>query len=62
MVNIMLVMKEVIDALEIIGLRDRVRVMVGGAPISQAFAVKIGADGCAPDAVATIDKAKELLI
>jgi 5-methyltetrahydrofolate--homocysteine methyltransferase len=61
MVNTMPVMKEVIDALEGSGLRDNVRVMVGGAPISQAFADKIGADGYAPDAVATIDKAKELL-
>ena len=61
MVNTMPVMKEVIEALERSGLRDKVRVMVGGAPISQAFADKIGADGYAPDAVAAIDKAKQLL-
>ena len=61
MVNTMPIMKEVIEALERSGLRDKVRVMVGGAPISQAFADKIGADGYAPDAVAAIDKAKQLL-
>ena len=39
-----------IDALKAAGLRDRVKVMVGGAPVTQEWADKIGADGYAPDA------------
>jgi len=39
-----------IEALKTAGLRDKVRVMVGGAPITQAYAEQIGADGFAPDA------------
>ncbi|HOA84610.1 MAG: cobalamin-binding protein [Clostridiales bacterium] len=42
--------KEIIDALVAAGLRDRVKVMVGGAPITQQFADEIGADCYAPDA------------
>jgi len=52
---------EVIEALKSSNLRDKVRVMVGGAPITQAFADSIGADGYAPDAVSALDKAKQLL-
>ncbi len=54
-------MGEVIEALKRSNLRDKVRVMVGGAPVTQGFADKIGADGYAPDAVSAVDKAKELL-
>ena len=43
-------MSAVIQALEEAGIRDQVKVMVGGAPVTQAFAEKIGADGYAPDA------------
>lgn len=50
-----------IEALEEAGLRDRVKVMVGGAPVTQAFTDKVGADGFAPDASSATRKAKELL-
>lgn len=54
-------MREVIEALKSSNLRDKVRVMVGGAPVTQDFADSIGADGYAPDAVLALDKAKQLL-
>ena len=43
-------MKLTIDAIAEAGLRDRVKIVVGGAPVTQAFADEIGADGFAPDA------------
>ena len=43
-------MKQTIDAIVEAGLRDRVKIIVGGAPVTQAFADEIGADGFAPDA------------
>jgi len=54
-------MKTTIDALVEAGLRDRVKVMVGGAPVTQAYADQIGADGYAPDASGAARKAKVLL-
>jgi 5-methyltetrahydrofolate--homocysteine methyltransferase len=54
-------MKTTIEALTEAGLRDRVKVMIGGAPITQDFASEIGADGYAPDASSGARKAKELL-
>ncbi|MGH7356747.1 MAG: corrinoid protein [Candidatus Rokuibacteriota bacterium] len=54
-------MKRTIDALVKAGLRDRVKVMVGGAPVSQAFADEIGADGYAKDATLAVVKAKQLV-
>lgn len=54
-------MKGVVDALKAAGLRDRVKVMVGGALLTQANADKIGADGYASDAGAAVRKVKELL-
>ena len=54
-------MKPVIDALAAAGLRDRVRVMVGGAPVTERFAAGIGADGYARDAVRAVDEARRLL-
>ncbi len=54
-------MKTTIEALTEAGLRDRVKVMIGGAPITQDFAREIGADGYAPDASSGARKAKELL-
>jgi methylmalonyl-CoA mutase cobalamin-binding domain/chain len=50
-----------INALEKAGLRDRVIVMVGGAPVTQEYADVVGADGYAPDASAAVVKAKELM-
>ncbi len=52
--------KKVIEDLRIAGLRERVRVMVGGAPVSQKWADEIGADGYAQDAVAAVDLAARL--
>ncbi len=54
-------MRTVIEHLEKRGLRDRFAVMVGGGPISQAYADAIGADGYAPNAAAAVRKATELL-
>jgi len=54
-------LKEVIDALEKNGLRKKVKIMVGGAVVTQAYADKIGADGYAPNAVEAVDLAGLLL-
>ena len=54
-------MKMVIEALKSAGLRDKVKVMIGGAPITQAYADEIGADGYSPDAASAVDKAKQLM-
>jgi 5-methyltetrahydrofolate--homocysteine methyltransferase len=54
-------MTATIEALTEAGLRDEVKIIVGGAPVTQAFAEKIGADGFAPDASSATRKAKELL-
>src|SRR5437868_13480901 len=54
-------MKRTIDALVKAGLRERVKVMVGGAPVSQAFCDEIGADGYAKDSTMAVVKAKTLL-
>lgn len=53
-------MQETIKALEAAGLRTQVRVLVGGAPVTQSWADQIGADGYASDAGAAIKVAKEL--
>jgi corrinoid protein of di/trimethylamine methyltransferase len=57
----MIYMKEVIDALEISGMRKHVKVMVGGAPVTEGFAMKIGADGYSTNANTAVLKAKELI-
>ena len=54
-------MVEVIKALEAAGLRDKVKIMIGGAPITQNYADQIGADGCSPDAASAVDKAKTFI-
>lgn len=54
-------MRATIDALKEAGLRERIKVMIGGAPITQEFAEKIGADGFAPDASSASRKAKALV-
>ena len=54
-------MKEVIDALESAGIRHRVKVMVGGAPVTQGFADEIGADGYSDNANSAVTVAKQLL-
>ena len=57
----MLSMKSTIEALQDAGLRDKVKVMVGGAPVTSKFAEDIGADRYAPDAGAAVDTARELV-
>jgi 5-methyltetrahydrofolate--homocysteine methyltransferase len=57
----MRVMEHVIHALKEAGLRDKVKVMVGGAPVTQAFANQIGADGYASNAAAAADLAKKFV-
>ncbi|NLY52147.1 MAG: cobalamin-binding protein [Firmicutes bacterium] len=54
-------MKETIQALTDAGLRESVKVLVGGAPVTQAFADDIGADGYAPDSGTAVDVAKKLI-
>ena len=54
-------MKEVIDALERAGIRDQVKIMVGGAPVTQGFADEIGADGYSDNANSAVTVAKQLL-
>ena len=54
-------MKTVIEALEAAGVRDQVKVLVGGAPLTEEFAQSIGADGYGRDAGAAADRARELI-
>lgn len=53
--------QEIIEELKEAGLRDQVKVLVGGAPITQGWAEEIGADGYAEDAIAAVDLAKKLV-
>jgi methanogenic corrinoid protein MtbC1 len=57
----MTVQREVIEALEEAGIRDQVKVIVGGAPVSREWADTIGADGYAEDAVGGIELARQLV-
>jgi 5-methyltetrahydrofolate--homocysteine methyltransferase len=54
-------MKTTIDALTAAGVRDQVKVMVGGAPVTQRFADQIGADGFGENAVAAVALARKLM-
>ncbi len=54
-------MKRTIDAMNEAGIRNQVKVMIGGAPITQTYADQIGADGFAEDASRAVAKAKSLL-
>jgi 5-methyltetrahydrofolate--homocysteine methyltransferase len=51
----------IIDALKEEGIRDQVKVMVGGAPVTQSWAEQIGADGYAEDAISAVDLAYRLI-
>lgn len=55
-------MKNTIDAVKAAGLRDKVKIMVGGAPLTQAYSDEIGADGFSPDAATAVDVANTLLV
>ena len=54
-------MGKVIEKLKEVGLRDKVKIMVGGAPVSPAFAEKIGADGYTRNAIEAVEFAKKLV-
>lgn len=54
-------MKDTIDAIQEAGLRDQVKVIIGGAPVTQEYADRIGADGYAPEAASAADLCKELV-
>jgi corrinoid protein of di/trimethylamine methyltransferase len=57
----MTVQKQVIDALSAAGLRQQVKVMVGGAPVTRSWAEEIGADGYAEDAMSAVTMARQLV-
>ncbi|UCH92949.1 MAG: corrinoid protein [Candidatus Aminicenantes bacterium] len=61
LITTMINMKAVIEGLKDAGLRDDVKVIVGGAPVTQDYADRIEADGYAPDAASGVDVAKRLL-
>ena len=54
-------MKATVDALKEAGLAENIRILVGGAPVTDAYAEQIGADGYAADAASAADRAKELI-
>ena len=54
-------MGETINALKEAGVRDQVKILVGGAPITSSFAEEIGADGYASNAASAVEKGKELI-
>ena len=54
-------MKDVVKAVGESSLKDKVKVMIGGAPLTQSYADEIGADGYAPDAASAVDEVKQLL-
>jgi 5-methyltetrahydrofolate--homocysteine methyltransferase len=54
-------MRDVVEALERAGLRRRVRVVIGGAPVTRSYAAEIGADGYAPNAASALEMVKRLL-
>lgn len=54
------VMGEVVKAAQAAGIRDQVKIMIGGAPVTQSFCDEIGADAYTPDAASAAEKAVEL--
>ncbi len=61
MTTTMLIIKDIIQACQEKGLRDRMKIMVGGVPTSQAFADEIGADAWGKDALDSVTKALQLV-
>ena len=57
----MQMMKQTIDAFEAAGLRDQVKFIIGGAPVTETYANQIGADGFSPDASRAVNVAKSLI-
>lgn len=54
-------MKGVIDSVVEAGLRDKIKIIIGGAPVTQSYADQIGPDGYAPDAIMAVEKVKKWL-
>jgi len=61
MTTTMIKQKETIEAIKAAGLRDKVKIVVGGAPTTEEWAREIGADGWAPDAISSVELVKKLL-
>lgn len=57
----MVFMKDMVEALEEAGLKNKMKVIVGGAPITQSYADEIRADGYAPDAASAVDLVKSVI-
>jgi len=57
----MIYMREVIDAVRNAGLKKDIKVIIGGAPVTQSYAEAINADGYAPDAASAVDLSKRIL-
>ncbi len=57
----MVFMKDLVQSLEESGLKDKIKVIVGGAPITQSYADEIRADGYAPDAASAVDLVKRVM-
>jgi 5-methyltetrahydrofolate--homocysteine methyltransferase len=57
----MTAMETTLEALQEAGVRDKIKTMIGGAPVTQDYAHEIGADGYARDAANAVDKARELM-
>ena len=55
-------MKTIVDAITAAGLRDKVKIMIGGAPITDSYCQSIGADAYTPDAASAADKALEFCL
>lgn len=56
------VMGEVVKAMEAAGIRDKVKIMVGGAPVTDTFCRQVGADAYTPDATSAAEKAVEFCV
>jgi 5-methyltetrahydrofolate--homocysteine methyltransferase len=54
-------MKDILFAIQAAGLRDKIKVMIGGAPVTEQYAMDIGADIYAPDAAAAAQRARQLM-
>jgi corrinoid protein of di/trimethylamine methyltransferase len=57
----MLEQRKLVEAIAKAGLREKVKVMVGGAPVTHGYAKEIGADGYAEDAISAVDLARKLI-
>jgi 5-methyltetrahydrofolate--homocysteine methyltransferase len=54
-------MKDILFAIQAAGLRDKIKVMIGGAPVTEQYAKDIGADIYAPDAASAAQRARQIM-